>query len=292
MSLSVRSLHIYPVKSCAGIDIDASPIDAAGLAHDRRWMVVAGTRFLTQRQLPAMALIRTALTATHLQLRAPGMPLLEVPLDGSGLAQGDEPVTVWRDTFPARAEGEYAARWFSSFLGLPCRLFKVDITGAGRVVSRDWVGRWRDGHADLATGFEGNHLFGFADGFPLLIANQASLDELNGQLQAKGREPIPMDRFRPNIVLDGDDLAAYEEDHLSLLARGEDLRLALVKPCTRCSIPDVNQATAAQGDEPGLTLTATRSMELGVVFGQNAIVDARPDTVLRVGDEISAEWNF
>jgi uncharacterized protein YcbX len=101
-----------------------------------------------------------------------------------------------------------------------------------------------------------------------------------------------MNRFRPNIVLDGDDLGAYEEDHAALLARGDDLRLALVKPCTRCSIPDVDQATGRQGDEPGLTLTATRSMEVGVVFGQNAIVDARPGAVLRVGDEMTVEWSF
>ncbi|ANN66352.1 MOSC domain-containing protein [Bordetella bronchialis] len=292
MSLSIRSLHIYPVKSCAGIDLDVSPIDAAGLAHDRRWLVVAGGQFLTQRQRPEMAAIRTALTATHLQLGAPGMPPLEVPLDGSGLAGPEESVTVWRDTFTARPEGEAAARWFSDFLGQPCRLFKVDIAGAGRVVSRDWVGRWRESHADLAAGFDDRNLFGFADGFPLLIANQASLDELNAQLRGKGREPVPMNRFRPNIVLDGDDLAAYDEDHLALLARGEDVRMALVKPCTRCSIPDVDQRSGRRGDEPGITLTATRSTDLGVVFGQNAIVDARPGAILRVGDAISAEWNF
>ncbi|OZI59814.1 MOSC domain-containing protein [Bordetella genomosp. 11] len=292
MSLSVRSLHIYPVKSCAGIDVEASPIDAAGLAYDRRWLIAAGARFLTQRQLPAMALVRTALTASHLQLTAPGMPLLEVPLDGSGLAGRDEPVTVWRDTFPARAESEAAAQWLSAFLGVSCRLYRIDIAGAGRVVSRDWVGRWRQEHADLAAGFEASPVFGFADGFPLLIANQASLDELNAQLRTKGHPPVPMDRFRPNIVLAGEDLGAYEEDHVALLARGDDIRFALVKPCTRCSIPDVDQRTGQRGDEPGLTLTATRSVELGVVFGQNAIVDARPGAVLRVGDEMSVEWNF
>ncbi|AOB30719.1 molybdenum cofactor biosysynthesis protein [Bordetella sp. H567] len=292
MSLSVRSLHIYPVKSCAGIDLEASPIDGAGLAYDRRWLVAAGGNFLTQRTLPAMARVRTALTPTHLQLRAPDMPLLEVPLDGSGLADREAPVTVWRDTFPARAESDAAGQWFSAFLGLSCRLYKVDIAAARRAVSPDWIGRWRAGHADLAAGFEGDPLFGFADGYPLLVANQASLDDLNAQLRAKGRAPVPMDRFRPNIVLAGDALAAYEEDHAALLARGDDIRLALVKPCTRCSIPDVDQATGQRGDEPGLTLTATRSAEVGVVFGQNAIADARPGAALRVGDAISVEWDF
>jgi uncharacterized protein YcbX len=292
MSLSIRSLHIYPVKSCAGIDVDVSAVDAAGLAHDRRWLVMSGTQFLTQRQLPAMALVRTTLTGTHLQLRAPGMPLLEVPLDGSELSNRAEPVTVWRDTFPARAESEAAAQWFSHLLQRPCRFFKADIAGAARATNKDWIGRWRDAHPDLATGFEGNHLFGFADGYPILVANQASLDDLNDRLRAKGRDPVPMNRFRPNIVLAGDELGAYDEDHTALLTCGDGIRLALVKPCTRCSIPDVDQDTGARGDEPGITLTATRSVDLGVVFGQNAIVDAQPGAVLRVGDDVSVEWNF
>ncbi|ARP80983.1 MOSC domain-containing protein [Bordetella genomosp. 8] len=292
MSLFVRSLHTYPVKSCAGIAVDASAIDGAGLAYDRRWLVISGARFLTQRQVPSMALVGTALTATHLQLRAPGMPLLEVPLDGSDLAAITETVTVWRDTFPAHAESTAAAQWFTDFLGLPCRLFKIDVPAAGRAVSPDWVGRWRGEHRELADGFDGRHLFGFADGYPVLIANQASLDELNQRLLVKGRDPVPMDRFRPNVVLDGDDLGAYDEDHIALFARGDDIRLAVVKPCTRCSIPDVDQATGRAGDEPGLTLTATRSLDLGVVFGQNAIVDACPGAILRVGDPISAEWKF
>lgn len=292
MSLQVRSLHIYPVKSCAGIDIDASPIDAAGLAYDRRWLVVSDKRFLTQRQLPAMALIRPMLTSTHLSLQAPGMPALDVPLDGSELAVADEPVTVWRDTFLARAEGDAAAQWFSAYLQRPCRLFRVDVSGAARTVNEDWIGRWRDGHPELAAGFEGSHLFGFADGYPLLIANQASLDELNERLRAKGKAPVSMNRFRPNIVVGGDDFGAYDEDHTALLTCGDAIRMAFVKPCTRCSIPDVDPLTGDRGDEPGMTLTATRSFDVGVIFGQNAIVDAPPGAMVRVGDPLSVEWDF
>jgi uncharacterized protein YcbX len=292
MSLHIRSLHIYPVKSCAGIDLDASSIDTAGLAHDRRWLVMSGTRFLTQRQVPAMALIRPSLTAAHLRLEAPGMPPLDVPLDGSGLAGRDEPVTVWRDTFAARAEDGAAAQWFSDYLQRPCQLFKVDIGRASRATNTDWVGRWRQRHPELCRGFEGEHLFGFADGYPVLVANQASLDELNEHLAARGKAPVPMDRFRPNIVIGGADFAPYDEDHTALLTCGDAVRMALVKPCTRCSIPDVDQATGARGDEPGMTLTATRSFDLGVVFGQNAIVDAPPGATLRVGDPVTAELDF
>jgi uncharacterized protein YcbX len=290
MSIRIRSLHIYPVKSCAGIDLKKSAIDMAGLEYDRRWLVVSGGQFLTQRQLPAMALIRTSLTSSHLHLEAPGMPPLDVALDGAGLTASSTPVTVWRDTIPARAESEAAAQWFSTFLQRPCRLFKIDVAQAQRAASAQWVGDWLHSHPDLAGDFDPTNLFGFADGFPLLIANQSSLDELNARLAAKQQRPVPMDRFRPNIVIDGD-LPAYDEDHVAYMSSG-DVRMALVKPCTRCSIPDVDQATAQRHDEPGFTLMATRSFDIGVVFGQNAIVSAPCGATLRVGDKVAVELDF
>lgn len=290
MSVHIRSLHIYPVKSCAGIELKESVIGMAGLEYDRRWMVVSGGQFLTQRQLPAMALIRTSLTPTHLRLEAPGMPSLAVPLDGREATGPGAPVTIWRDTIPANIESEAAAQWFSTFLQRPCRLLKIDVAQARRAASAQWVGGWLDTHPDLAEGFDATNLFGFADGFPLLITNQSSLDELNALLAAKQRQPVPMDRFRPNIVVEGD-LPAYEEDHVAYMSSG-GVRMALVKPCSRCAIPDVDQATAQRHDEPGITLIATRSFDLGVVFGQNAIVSAPPGAVLRVGDEVEVELDF
>ncbi len=290
MSLHIRSLHIYPVKSCAGIDLSVSPVGEAGLAYDRRWLVVSAGQFLTQRQLPAMALVRTALDDTHLRLAAPGMPELAIALDASGLREDPRPVTVWRDTMPARLESGQAAAWFSDYLQRPCEVFRIDVASAERSASAEWVGGWLERHPEEAENYAARNLFGFADGFPLLIANQSSLDELNAQLAAKGRAPVPMDRFRPNIVLEGD-LGAYEEDHVASLSTGA-VRMALVKPCTRCTIPDVDQATAVRHDEPGLTLAATRSLDLGIVFGQNAIVAAPPDAVLRVGDAVEVEFDF
>jgi uncharacterized protein YcbX len=290
MSVRVRSLHIYPVKSCAGIDLQESAVDAAGLAHDRRWLVLSGKQFLTQRQLPAMALVVPTLTSSHLRLDAPGMATLEIPLDGSQLAGQPEMVTVWRDTFPACTESEAAARWFSEYLGRPCRVFKADVAQAQRAASAEWVDGWLQAHADLSAGFDPTNLFGFADGFPLLVANQASLDELNHQLAAKQQPAVPMNRFRPNIVLEGE-WPAYDEDHTVLVSIG-DVRLALVKPCTRCTIPDVDQATGMRYDEPGFTLMATRSFDMGVIFGQNAIVSAPAGAILRVGDQAEAELGF
>ena len=290
MPARILSLHIYPIKSCAGIDLAESDLDRAGLAHDRRWMLVDDTgQFMTQRQWPAMALIRTALAGGMLRLAAPGMDALDVPLDGSQLADTSEDVVVWRDTVPARAEHPRTAQWLSSFLGRPCRLFKVDVQ-ARRNANAQWVDRWRDGHPDLADMFAGEHLFGFADGFPLLVANQASLDDLNARLAAQGKAAVPMDRFRPNIVVQGE-WAAFEEDYTAMITAGA-ARLAFVKPCTRCSVPDVDQATAAPGDEPGRTLAGYRTLEAGVVFGQNAIVAGQVPVRLRAGDAVEIELDF
>lgn len=290
MSLRIRSLHIYPVKSCAGIDLSESPVDQAGLAFDRRWMVVSGGQFLTQRQLPAMALVKTALDGTHLHLSAPGMPDLAVALDGAGLHGDPQAVTVWRDTMPAQRDSAQAAAWFSQYLQRPCEFLRIDVAGAQRAASAQWVGGWLQRHPEDASHYAERNLFGFADGFPLLIANQASLDELNGKLAAKGKAPVTMDRFRANIVVEGE-LDAYEEDHVASMSVGA-VRMALVKPCTRCTIPDVDQATGVSHDEPGLTLAATRQLDLGIVFGQNAIVAAPAGAVLRTGDTVDVEFDF
>ncbi|OZI75152.1 MOSC domain-containing protein [Bordetella genomosp. 12] len=291
MSLTVRSLHIYPIKSCHGIDLAHSQVGRAGLAHDRRWLIVTESgQFMTQRQWPRMTLIHTALTESALHLSAPDMDDIEVALDGSQLAESIESVTVWRDTIPARAESAALADWLSRFLGEPCRLMKVD-AHASRPARQEWVQGWRERHPEAADVFDGDHFFGFADGFPLLVTNQASLDDLNQRLAAKGVAAVPMDRFRPNIVLEGEDWAAFDED-LTVTVDFGHLRVALVKPCTRCSIPDVDQATAVANQEPGLTLAGYRNLEIGVVFGQNGIVDVLAETTLRVGDSAEIELNF
>lgn len=290
MSARILSLHIYPIKSCAGIDLAESPIDRAGLAHDRRWMLISEDgQFMTQRQWPAMALIRTAITADTLRLSAPGMADLDIALDGSGVEPGAAPVAVWSDTISAQRESAAVGLWFSEFLKTPCRLYKVD-PAAQRNAKPDWVTRWLDAHPDLADAFGGEHYFGFADGFPLLIANQASLDDLNARLQAKGVAPVPMDRFRANIVVQGE-WEPFEEDHTAMITAA-GVRMAFVKPCTRCSIPDIDQRTAQQNDEPGRTLAGYRNLEIGVVFGQNAILDAPAGARLKVGDAVEIELDF
>ncbi|MVW70795.1 MULTISPECIES: MOSC domain-containing protein [unclassified Bordetella] len=284
MTARIVSLHIYPVKSCAAIDLQRSPIDRAGLRHDRRWMVVTEHgQFMTQRQWPAMARVRPSISETHLELHAPGMPVMNIALDGSELHGATQSIAVWKDKVPAREESAEAAAWLSELLGVPCKLYKID-TQAERAASSEWVDRWRAANPDAAQGFEGDHCFGFADGFPLLVTNQASLDDLNARLQSRGESPVPMDRFRPNIVIAGD-WEAFDEDVTELIVIG-DVRLALVKPCTRCPMPNVDQRSGERFLEPGRTLASYRMTDIGVVFGQNAIVDARPGSYLQVGDEV------
>ncbi|WP_019938687.1 MOSC domain-containing protein [Bordetella sp. FB-8] len=291
MAAHIRSLHCYPIKSCAGIDLQSVELTRAGLTHDRRWMLVDATgHFMTQRQLPRMALIRTALDAQSLLLTAPLMEPLRVPLDGSQLADAVENVVVWSATVPARAESTRVNAWFSRFLNRPCRLFKVDIE-ARRTPNPEWVARWLAAHPDLARQFEGDHVFGFADGYPLLVTNQASLDELNARLDAQGKPPVSMSRFRPNIVVRGEDWMAWDEDHTAFLQAGA-AGLALVKPCARCPIPNVDPVTADTGDEPGVTLAALHTRETGVIFGMNAIVAQQRSLTLNIGDPVEISLDF
>lgn len=291
MSARILSLHIYPIKSCAAIDLSTSAVDRAGLFGDRRWMIVSAQgQFMTQRQWPAMARIRPALTQTHLELHAPDMPVLKVPLDGTGLAAEVREVIVWRDTVLAREESPEAAAWLSEVLGTQCVLVNIDVH-AQRPADSVWVDRWREAHPDLAGGFEGDHCYGFADGFPILVANQASLDDLNRRLVEKGESAVPMNRFRPNIVIQADEWEAFDEDLTAQISIGE-VRLAIVKPCTRCPMPNVDQQTGERFDEPGRTLATYRQLDMGVVFGQNAIVDAPAGSRLSVGDAVSIELDF
>ena len=165
-------------------------------------MLIDGSgQFMTQRQWPRMALIRTAIGDGALRVSAPDMADLLIALDGSGLEAGSETVTVWKDSLPALRE----RRRRPLVLGFPGHALSPvqGRSAARRPAKTDWVSRWLDAHPDESERFSGTHHFGFADGFPLLVANQASLDDLNARLRAKGAAEVPMDRFRPNIVVQG-----------------------------------------------------------------------------------------
>ena len=280
LSVRLASLHVYPVKSCGGV----APADAllieTGLEFDRAWMVVdEHRRFLTQRELPRLALVQPTLKALDMVLKAPGMLGLHI-----GLGTVEEPVrvTVWNDEVAAYDMGDLAAQWFSDFLGRPARLVRFD-PDQKRLASAAWTGPIA---AEAA----------FADEYPLLVLSQASLDGLNRRLAALGHAPVAMQRFRPNLVLEG--LDEHEEDHLDEVRFDTPegpVRLKLVKPCARCSIPDVDPATAATGHAIGDLLQTYRAdarLKGALTFGMNAVIVEGIECTLRPGLTGSASYRF
>lgn len=285
----ISALFVYPVKSCGAIALTDALIERDGLQWDRCWMVVdAGGRFVSQREYPSMARIATTLGVDALHLRSSDAASdLAVPFALS--AQVNRlPVSVWSDSVEALDEGDAAAHWLSDVIGAPLRLvrFADDVT---RLASRKWT---KD--IDAPTRF--------ADGFPLLVTADASLAELNGRLAAKGVPPLLMNRFRPNVVLGGTE--AFDEDFagtLSIGAAGADANIALrvVKPCARCPITTVDQASGTIDPrwphEPLDTLAGYRAnprVDGGLTFGQNAIVIDGVGRRLRVGDDVELELDF
>jgi uncharacterized protein YcbX len=268
---TIAALNIYPVKSCRGIALREAKIGRAGFELDRHWMVTnEGGRFLTQREVPRLALIVPSLDGRQLTLEAPGMSPLQVPAaTGTPSLQ----VTIWSDKAPALDAGGEVATWLSSVLERPVRLVAFDPDGV-RPTKKEWT----QGEEALNE---------FSDGFPFLVTSQASLEDLNTRLA----EPLPMNRFRPNVVLDG--VEAYGEDRIHELADG-GVRLRLVKPCDRCKITTTNQLTAEVSpvNEPLATLKTYRwSKEMrGVLFGQNAFAVAGRGSTLRVGQKLEITW--
>jgi len=289
----IARLFVYPVKSCAGIEVSEALLTDTGLDLDRAWMVVdENGEFLSQREEPRLALVQPQFRrgGSELQLRAPGMLALHLLVDA---VEAPTRVRVWDDEVPAYDMGDIAAQWFTDFLalnelGLPkanaprYRLVRFDPEHQ-RLSDTRWTG-----------GAEA--LNQFSDGYPVLVLGQASLDGLNVRLQAQGHGPVDVRRFRPNIVLDG--LPEHDEDRVGPLqietAEGPAL-LTPVKPCPRCPIPNIDPVTARSTPEVSDTLQTYRQdarLKGAVTFGMNAIVSAGVDTVLRIGQPVSASYRF
>jgi len=280
VTVSIASLHIYPIKSCGGIALTEVMVIETGFEFDRAWMVVdpAGV-LVTQRQLPRMALIQPTLKTAEMVLRAPGMLALHVALDRVEAAVR---VKVWNDEVAAFDMGDLCAQWFSDFLGRPLRLVRFD-PEQKRLSDHRWTGALDAENA-------------FADGFPMLVASSAGLDELNRRLVARGEPAVTMSRFRPNLVLDG--LDAHGEDALdeiTFATADGPVRLKLVKPCTRCSMPDVDPATGEPGHAVGDVLASYRAdarMDGALTFGMNAVIIEGIERVLRTGLSGHATYAF
>jgi uncharacterized protein YcbX len=264
--MTVSGLFVYPIKSCRGTALTQAALDARGIVGDRSLMLVDGSgRFLSQRTFPAMATIVPELWGDRLVVAAPSMPPLEMVVATAGEAR---PVIVWRDTCDAVDQGDEAAAWFSAFLKTDCRLVAM-ADGFQRPLDPDYART-----ADDRTGF--------SDGYPLLLIGEESLAELNTRLET----PLPMERFRPNLVVSGS--SPYAEDTWHRVRIG-DVACDIVKPCARCAIPTIDQQTGILGgDEPLRTLATYRRWDqrpAAIVFGQNVIHSA--PGVLRVGDRVA-----
>ena len=269
MAITLTAINRFPVKSCRGESVAAAAVDPWGLAGDRRWMVVDATgEAMTARECPRMLLVRPQLTEAGLRLTGPDLDPIDVrtPLGAVSVE-----VTVFgRAPFAVRLADGMAHRWFSAAVDEPVRLVYQDDPRLRPT---------NPGYSDPADSVS------FADGYPVLLANEASLDELNGWIEdgpMADQGPLPMIRFRPNLVVRG--AAAWAEDGWRRVRVG-DAEFRAVKGCARCVIPTTNPDTAARGKEPTATLARHRRWDGEVWFAINLIPDT-PGATVRVGDAV------
>jgi uncharacterized protein len=293
LQATISRLFVYPIKSCAGVELQESLLIETGLEFDRAWMVVDEQgEFVSQRELPRMALVAPQLKFHEMVLRAPGMLALHIALDA---VEKPCKVRVWDDECKAFDMGDIAAQWFTDFLmqerpaGMPAmklRLVRFDPEHK-RLSSM----KWTKGQEVLNQ---------FSDGYPLLVLSEASLAELNERLNQAGHASVGIERFRPNIVLSG--LAAHDEDRteqLHLTTSEGDVLLGLIKPCPRCPIPDVNPSSGISNPEVSQMLQTYRQdnrVDGAITFGMNAIVMGQTETQfelqLAVGQQVRAALKF
>ena len=289
INATIAALYVYPVKSCAGVQVNEAILTETGLEFDRAWMLVDEQgEFVTQRELPRMCLIQPTLKHYEMVLRAPGMLALHIALNAV-----EQPcrASVWGQDCAAYDMGDTAAQWFSDFLAqeLPAgtRAMKLRMVRFDPEHQRASNKQWTQDVVALNQ---------FSDGYPMLVLSDAAVSALNARLTAQGQAAVTVQRFRPNIVLAG--MQAHDEDQIATMhittAEG-NVELALVKPCPRCPIPNVNPLTGVPSPEVGDTLQSYRQdarLDGAVTFGMNAITITGFEQVLRVGLAVGANYAF
>jgi hypothetical protein len=257
--IKISSLIYYPIKACRGFEVEAANVERMGLQHDRRMMVVTPDGgFLTQREYPRLALVTPKLNNGTLELSAPNYDSIQIGTQTTGVPVS---VDVWKSKgVQAIDQGEEASQWFSDWLGTEVRLVHL-ADGYLRRVSAEYAI-----NADDHTGF--------ADGYPILLTSEEGLQDLNSRLDT----PVPMNRFRPNLVVRG--CEPYAEDGWNRIRAG-DVEMAVVKPCARCVVTTIDKNTLETSKEPLKTLGKYRKHKLGAIFGQNVI--PLNEGILRLG---------
>jgi uncharacterized protein len=264
--VQLASIHVYPLKGGRGVDLPSSLVEPWGLAGDRRWLLVDEEfRFMSQREHAGMArLVVTIEPGAGIAVSSAGHAPLRVAVPGPSAEMLK--VTVWRSTVLAAAAGPEADAWFSAYLGQPVQLVYLDDPTRRAV--------------DPEFGAEGD-VVSFADGYPLLLTNTGSLDQLGEWLSAAGNQPVPMNRFRPNVVVTGS--APWAEDRWRRVRIGS-VSFRVAKPCGRCVVTTTDQVTGERGGQPLKMLAARRRFGKSLVFGQNIIPDS--PGLIRVGDSV------
>jgi uncharacterized protein len=264
--VQLASIHVYPLKGGRGVDLPSSLVEPWGLAGDRRWLLVDEEfRFMSQREHAGMArLVVTIEPGAGIAVSSAGHAPLRVAVPGPSAEMLK--VTVWRSTVLAAAAGPEADAWFSAYLGQPVQLVYLDDPTRRAV--------------DPEFGAEGD-VVSFADGYPLLLTNTGSLDQLGEWLSAAGDQPVPMNRFRPNVVVTGS--APWAEDRWRRVRIGS-VSFRVAKPCGRCVVTTTDQVTGERGGQPLKMLAARRRFGKSLVFGQNIIPDS--PGLIRVGDSV------
>lgn len=265
----ISQLYIYPIKSLGGIGVNSAIVTSRGFQHDRRWLLVdENNSFLTQRVFPQMALLKVEIEVDGLRVahKTKG-DTIKIPFTAH-LYKAKAEVTIWDDTCTAQFVSDEADRWFSTMLGIKCRLvYMPDDTE--RRVDQNYA--------------RGQDITSFSDAYPFLIIGQASFDELNGRLE----EALPVNRFRPSIVFTGG--KPFEEDLMGSFTIG-GITFHGVKLCARCVLTTIDQEKGTKKKEPLKTLATYRQKNNKILFGQNLIHDGRGE--IAVGDSLNVlQWN-
>jgi uncharacterized protein YcbX len=277
--LHVTGLYVYPVKSMKGIALDETVLTDKGLLHDRLWMVVRPDgRFVTQRGLPRLALVTTRLDDEGVVLSMEGHGSIAIPFQSSG--GGSVRTKVWGDECEATDVGPLVSQWLTDALESPETLRIVHMAEGFKRPQ----GQPERYGADTTTHF--------ADSAPFLVANEASLAALNSELAAGGHEPVPMNRFRPNIVVRG--LEPFTEHRARELAGG-NWSLRLADHCERCLVTTIDQQTAQRDParEPYMTLRRINPVpgsKPAPAFAQNAVLGSGNGQPIAVGTPLNAVW--
>lgn len=259
---TLSEINIYPVKSLGGISLQSSIVEERGLKYDRRWMLVVNeNKFVTQREYPQMALLQVSLNENGLMVNHKQKDLGKLLIPFNYDFTETKEVIIWEDICKGSFYDKEIDDWFSDSLGIKCRLVYMPDT-TERLVNPKRVK---------------NKVVSFADGYPFLLIGQSSLDDLNSRLEL----PLPMNRFRPNLVFTGG--KPYEEDTWKNFTIG-DVIFSAVKPSMRCVITTINQETAEPAQEPLRTLAKYRRHQNGVIFGMNVVCNN--EGIIILGDKI------